>query len=161
MATKSQILGIDPGISGAMAIIDPHTNLVKLISDFPLHPKGAGGKNVIDASDLAQMIEPHIPHVAFAVVEDVHAMPGQGVTSMFTFGVAKGLIIGVLSAFKCPIFFVPPGVWKSCYGLSANKSISIELAVKKYPDAAGMLTRKKDDGRAEALLLADFGRRFI
>jgi len=98
--------------------------------------------------------------VEIAIIEDVHAMPGQGVTSMFGFGVSKGLVIGMLHAFKCPVFTVPPAVWKGVYGLSSNKDASRALASKKFPNSSYLWTRKKDDGRAEALLLADFGRRF-
>ncbi len=87
-------------------------------------------------------------------------MPGQGVVSMFSFGVSKGIIIGMLGLGLVPVFLTPPGVWKNCYGLSKDKNKSRELAATKYPLHKKLFERKRDDGRAESALLADFGRRF-
>lgn len=153
-------MGVDPGVSGAIALIDPMRGLVVDVFDFPKTIWGSRHRPIIDAANLALKLGDLVDDVAFAVVEDVHAMPGQGVTSMFGFGVSKGLILGMLSMGLVPVVHVRPAVWKGAFGLNRDKNASIELATKKYPDAVNFWLRKKDDGRAEAVLLADFGKRF-
>lgn len=98
--------------------------------------------------------------IELAVIEDVHSSPRDGHVGAFSFGKTTGILIGTLATLLIPTFFTPPQVWKNCFGLSKNKDDSFRLATKKFPDSSHLWTRKKDDGRAEAVLLADFGRRF-
>ena len=160
--TKPFILGIDPGISGALALIDHSNNNVYKVWDMPLtSAKSTSGKKSIDPIILANDLTVYAPDIALAVVEDVHAMPGNGSVSMFNFGVSKGLILGMIYMSKCPAFTVPPAVWKGVFGLSSNKDSSREMASQLYSESAHKWSRKKDDGRAEAVLLAHFGKRFL
>jgi crossover junction endodeoxyribonuclease RuvC len=90
------------------------------------------------------------------VVEDVHAMPKQGVSSTFRFGRGVGIIHGVAGALRLPLTLVTPTQWKGYHRLSANKEASRELAIRKWPEHNRHLGRKKDGDRAEALLIGDW-----
>lgn len=90
------------------------------------------------------------------VVENVHAMPKQGVSSTFKFGMGVGIIHGVAGALRLPLALVTPGVWKKHHGLGSHKEASRALAIRKWPDHNRHLSRKKDADRAEALLIGDW-----
>lgn len=155
------ILGIDPGLSGALAVYDPTTrNLIAAI-DMPLHKPASKtatkSKSEIDVTALCFFLETHITALRLACIELVHAMPGQGVVSMFRFGQALGIIEGALGMFLLPTEKVSPGVWKSIMRLDSDKNKSRALATKLFPAHANLFCRKKDDGRAEAALLAVYG----
>jgi crossover junction endodeoxyribonuclease RuvC len=95
-------------------------------------------------------------------LEKVGAMPGQGVTSMFNFGVSYGYIKGVLEANRIPYQEIPPQRWKKEFGLNSDKAASVEVCRKLFPDVNLLATprcRKPHDGMAEALLLAEYARR--
>lgn len=156
------ILGIDPGFTGALAFIDRGTKRILELHDMPLlvpqksaFSKAETRKNV-DLEKLADIIQSaQLSYgVALAVVEDVHAFPGQGTTSMFRFGFFSGATHGILAALGIRVVLQRPEVWKSSFGLSRDKSKSIELAKKLFPDSVQYLTLKGHDGRAESLLLA-------
>lgn len=158
------IVGIDPGFSGALAFYHIENDRPFLVIDMPLLKvqKGKGKlQSEIDTAALAEAIAELSQRIKFAVVEDVHAMPGQGVVSMFRFGESKGIILGVLASHQIPIYLVAPATWKMLTGLSRDKNASRHKVMSMYPESADDFKRVKDDGRAEALLLAIFGRRFL
>lgn len=152
------ILGIDPGVSGAYAALNPTDNTLQWVLDLPTFQQK--GKPRLDVSELSSRISIYSHDIAFAVVEDVHAMPGQGVVSMFTFGEAKGAAIGVISAHNIPIYFINPSVWKLSMGLSSIKEHSIKRFQKLFPDDVLTGNAKSKSNKAEAALIAYFGKRF-
>jgi crossover junction endodeoxyribonuclease RuvC len=143
------ILGIDPGISGAVAFYFPMVPSRIAVDDVPV----AGGE--INGYELARLIRMHRP--TLAVIERVNAMPGQGVSSSFNFGRSYGDVRGVVSACDVPMHFVSPQKWKKHFGLSADKDESRLRAIRMFPNAAESFKLKKHDGRAEAALLALYG----
>jgi crossover junction endodeoxyribonuclease RuvC len=143
----TRILGCDPGKTGAFAVIDT-TSPVSLVDD------------IVDIPDteamIAKIISERLP-VDLAVVELVHAMPKQGVTSTFTFGMGFGVIKGVLAAYQVPVRFVTPQEWKKGLKLTKDKASSRQRASELFPEWAGWFSRVRDDGRAEAALIAYCG----
>lgn len=153
----SLVLGIDPGLTGAMALIDvtkPKPEIVK-VWDMPTHD--IKGRRNIDIYQLALSIQNYYGQVRFAVIEDVHSMPRDGVVQAFSFGKANGIIIGIVAANMIPSYFVKPGVWKKLMGLTQDKDDSRRKASQLFPTNSNLWSRKMDDGRAEAVLLAVFG----
>jgi len=151
-------MGIDPGISGAIAIFEG-TELLDAF-DIPVVETQSGKrkKRRISPEILVAEIEEHISFLARVYIEDVHAMPGQGVTSMFAFGEAAGLIRGVCAGLKVPVCLVSPITWKRGMKLQgAGKDASRAMAARMWPEKAGLFKRQRDDGRAEAALLAHYG----
>ena len=139
------ILAIDPGsVSGALCLHGDHP-LQPLVDDLPVVDRQ------VDAAGLAMLIDQLRPDVA--VVERVGAMPKQGVTSTFRFGVAVGIIHGCIASHGIPMHLVTPNVWKRHFSLGPDKEAARALAIRLYPSVEG-LARKKDAGRAEALLIA-------
>ncbi len=159
MGRKNYILGVDPGTSGALALLAPGSGILVKVWDFPLMEHF--GHNVIDYKALSLQLEPHVKDIGLAVVEDVHSMPMQGVASTFSFGVSKGVILGMVAAHGIPIQTPPPAIWKMNLGLSKDKAASLAKASELYPTYKHMWPRKSDDGKAEAVLLAHFGKRFF
>jgi len=151
-------MGIDPGISGAIAIFEG-TDLLDAF-DIPVVETQSGKrkKRRISPEILVAEIEEHIGFLTRVYIEDVHAMPGQGVTSMFAFGEAAGLIRGVCAGLKVPVCLVSPITWKRGMKLQgAGKDASRAMAARMWPEKAGLFKRQRDDGRAEAALLAHYG----
>lgn len=150
------ILGIDPGASGALAWIDDRGMLLA-VEDMPAMEIKVGTKlrKRVSAPMLAALIRETMPAAAF--VERVGAMPGQGTASMFAFGFSCGLIDGVLSGLNIPVTFVTPALWKKRLGLSADKGNARMRAAQLFPEMAAKFSRVKDDGRAEAALIAAYG----
>ena len=148
MSDKSRLLpiiGFDPGISGAYAVLG-HDG--ELTDDFPVM------NGEIHAPELARIVRLHRPR--FAVVEHVHSMPKQGVASTFKFGRADGVLYGVLAALEVPTIKVGSHQWKRFFHLTGKpKDASRALAIKLYPSIAN-LNFKKHHGRADALLLARY-----
>lgn len=142
------IMGIDPGISGAVAFYFPVVCRIA-VDDVPV----AGGE--INVHELARQIRIHRPNMA--VIERVGAMPGQGVTSSFNFGRSYGDVRGAIGALDVPMHFVTPQKWKKHFGLSADKEESRLRAIRLFPNAAESFKLKKHDGRAEAALIALYG----
>jgi crossover junction endodeoxyribonuclease RuvC len=155
---QTRIMGIDPGVSGAVAIFEG-TNLLDAF-DMPVVETQSGKrkKRRISPEMLVAEIEEHIDHLSRVYIEDVHAMPGQGVTSMFAFGEAAGLIRGVCAGLKVPVHLISPVTWKRGLKLQgAGKDASRAMAARIWPQKAGLFKRQRDDGRAEAALLAHYG----
>jgi crossover junction endodeoxyribonuclease RuvC len=146
----SLTIGIDPGLSGGMAVLGPAGELERL-ADLPVIRDGRLAW--IDGGALQSLlIEALGGRPARAIVERVSAMPRQGVASSFTFGVTFGSILSVLQARHISVELVTPAVWKRALGLSSDKRASLDKARLLYPSAE--LGLAKHDGRAEALLLA-------
>ena len=145
-------IGIDPGISGAIAVLSDTNELIATY-DMPLLPKSKS-KNQVNAAALAKIISGHLPATAY--LEAVSAMPGQGVTSMFSFGTSYGICQGVLAALNVPMVLVRPQAWKARAGLKGSeKDMARTLAQRLYLQAD--LSRKKDIGRADSILIARYG----
>ena len=151
-------MGIDPGISGAIAIFEG-TDLLDAF-DVPVIETQSGKrkKRRISPEMLVAEIEDHVEFLARVYIEDVHAMPGQGVTSMFAFGEAAGLIRGVCAGLRVPVCLISPITWKRGMKLQgAGKDASRAMAARMWPQKASLFKRQRDDGRAEAALLAHYG----
>jgi crossover junction endodeoxyribonuclease RuvC len=146
------VLAIDPGLHGALAILDAAGGVV-LLSDLPIIRDLSLAW--VDGSELQSLILAALEgRTAVATVERVSSMPGQGIASSFQFGVGFGSILGVLQALHIRIEFVTPAMWKRSLGLSRDKHASLHKARLLFP--AADLHLAKHDGRAEALLIAHY-----
>ncbi len=147
------IIGIDPGLSGAVAHF---YDGVVTTYDTPIFSikKGKKVQREVDGVQLATIISRHHPEQV--ILERVNAMPKQGVVSMFNFGRSFGVVEGVVAALQIPITYVTPQRWKSALRLSSDKGESRRLATQLWPQHADQWSRVKDDGRAEAALLAHY-----
>ena len=150
------ILGIDPGASGGIAFFSMQRGLLSIF-DMPTVEVKRGGKTKreVSAAMLNAIIGARDIDAAF--VEKVGAMPGQGVSSMFQFGRSVGMIEGVLAALEIPTNYVTPQVWQKTVGARGGKDASRARASELFPAYAANFTRKKDDGRADAALIAWYG----
>lgn len=147
------LIGIDPGLSGAIAALDGDKCIG--IWDMPVMNKSKG-KNQIDPYGLKDLLARINP--AMAWVEFVSAMPGQGVTSMFSFGEGCGVIRGCLACHLLPHQYVVPRKWKKHFNLlGKDKSASIPAAKQLIPSSAEWITLKGHNGRADAVLIAKYG----
>lgn len=159
--TNKYVIGIDPGLSGAVAIINTETNDLETVFDMPLS-KIKGRKDVLDAYSLNLMLSPFMSRTHFVIIEEVNAMPKQGVVSTFRFGFVTGIVHGIVASYLTEIKTVKPSIWKILMKLSHDKSESLNSAIQLFPSHSHYFNRKKDDGRAEACLLAYFGKeRFL
>ena len=153
------IIGIDPGLNGAIAVLE--NNKVLNIFDVPVMPEGKKNKRQINSAQLVKMLEEIIKDLdkneVTVVVENVSAMPGQGVTSMFNFGQTFGAIKGICAALSLPIFFVRPAKWKKHFDLiNSSKDSSRTKAIELYPTISDKLSKKKDVNKSDAILIARF-----
>ena len=151
------IIGIDPGISGAICFFED--GQVKEIIDMPVMADGKKNKRQINGPQVYNEILKRINRFSkkdiFVVIEQVSAMPGQGVTSMFNFGQSFGVIKGICAALNLPIYFVRPAKWKKHFNLiKTNKDASRTKVIEVYPEISSKLHRKKDSNRADAILIA-------
>ncbi len=152
-----RIIGIDPGLSGAIAVLD--NNKVLKIYDMPVMAEGKKNKRQLNSAQLVNIIKENIENreETNVVVEQVNAMPGQGVTSMFNFGQTFGAIKGVCAALNLPIFFIRPSKWKKYFELiNSSKDSSRTKAIEMYPSIANQLAKKKDVNKSDAILIARF-----
>lgn len=160
---KPYVLGIDPGFYGAMALYSPHKKSIQFLEDMPLKMRERTNhceRVVLDCEKVVQLLAPYRDETEMAFIEEVSARPGQGVTSMFRFGRSTGQIEGILTALGFPIFHITPKSWKRKMNLSSDKTHSLELATRLFPALKENFLRKKDNGRAEAALLAVYGSLF-
>lgn len=149
------IIGIDPGLSGAIAVLSGRD--VLLLTDIPtVQFSNARIKNRVDGALLADILREY-QEASLAVVEKVSARPGEAPSGAFSFGFTSGVILGVLGALKIPVVQPMPTVWKKAMKLSADKDLSRARAIELFPSASAQLARKKDHDRAEALLMAVWG----
>lgn len=150
------IVGIDPGLTGAIAFLSGNGPMVE---DLPVIANGTNAKvkNVINGAALAGLLRLYSMDIKVAYVEKVSTMPGQGVASNGSLMHSAGVIDGVLSTLGIPVVLVSPAKWKRAMGLTTDKEASRATAQRLFPTMP--LARKKDHNRAEALLLAEYGRR--
>jgi crossover junction endodeoxyribonuclease RuvC len=149
------IIGIDPGINGAISIIE-NKKIIE-VYDTPTMIDGKKNKRQINGAQVTNIFKERLngEKEVVVVVEHVNAMPGQGVTSMFNFGQSFGVIKGICAALNLPIYFVRPAKWKKHFNLiKTNKDASRTKVIEVYPEISSKLHRKKDSNRADAILIA-------
>lgn len=151
------VLGVDPGLSGALAVVDIDAMKVVAMKDMPRANGSAGG---VDEYAVGAFVREWASRIRVAIVEDVGVMGGrEGTVSMFNFGRSAGVIHGALGVCSVPSVKIKPAIWKLGMGLGANKSDSLIAARSAFPKDHMLFARKMDDGRAEAALIALFGGR--
>ena len=153
------IIGIDPGITGAISFFEDGE--LKDVIDMPTMASGNKNKKQINGSQIFNEISLRIKNYKSeninVIVEQVSAMPGQGVTSMFNFGQSFGVLKGVCAAMQLPIFFVRPAKWKKHFDLiNSSKDASRTKAIEMYPSLSDQLSKKKDVNKSDAILIARF-----
>ena len=152
-----KIIGIDPGLSGAIAVLED--NKVLNIFDIPVMSEGKKNKRQLNSALLVSLLKENInkDEEVAVVVEQVNAMPGQGVTSMFNFGQTFGALKGICAALELPIFFVRPSKWKKHFELiNSSKDASRTKVIEMYPMMATELSKKKDVNKSDAILIARY-----
>ena len=153
------IIGIDPGIKGAICILKDGKILD--VFDMPIMPVGKKNKSQVNGSQIYNEIQKAIINEdkkdIKVVIEQVSAMPGQGVTSMFNFGQSFGVLKGICAAMQLSIFFVRPAKWKKHFELiNSQKDSSRTKVIQMFPKISSLLSRKKDANKADAILIASF-----
>ena len=153
------IIGIDPGISGSICFFKDGKILD--VIEMPTMAEGKKNKRQVNGSQIFNEISKRIQKDSNqdirVVIEQVSAMPGQGVTSMFNFGQSFGTLKGICSAMQLPMYFVRPAKWKKYYGLiNSEKDASRTRAIEMFPYFSSQLSKKKDSNKADAILIASF-----
>ena len=153
------IIGIDPGISGSICFFED--GLIKDVIEMPTMTDGKKSKKQVNGSQIFNEISERIKKIdkknIKVVIEQVSAMPGQGVTSMFNFGQCFGVLKGIFSAMQIPMDFVSPVKWKKFFNLiNTNKDASRTKAIEIYPYFSSKLSKKKDANKADAILISSF-----
>ena len=153
------IIGIDPGISGSICFFEDG----KIIDVFemPTMTDGKKNKKQVNGAQIYNEISSKITGIEKknlrVIIEQVSAMPGQGVTSMFNFGQSFGILKGICSAMQLPMYFVRPAKWKKYFGLiKSEKDASRTKAIEMFPYFSSQLSKKKDSNKADAILIASF-----
>jgi len=152
-----KIIGIDPGLSGGIAVLE--NNKVKNIFDMPVMAEGKKNKRQLNSAQLVKLLRDNYSDQdeVSVVVEQVNAMPGQGVTSMFNFGQTFGAIKGICAALGLPIYFVRPAKWKKHFELiNSSKDASRTKTIEMYPSLSNELAKKKDVNKSDAILIAKY-----
>tara|TARA_B100002019_G_C21167377_1_gene546579 strand:+ start:76 stop:567 length:492 start_codon:yes stop_codon:yes gene_type:complete len=153
------IIGIDPGISGSICFFD-NGKIVDVI-EMPTMTDGKKNKKQVNGSQIYNEILKRVNNSEKknirVVIEQVSAMPGQGVTSMFNFGQSFGILKGICSAMQLPMYFVRPAKWKKYFNLiNSEKDASRTRAIEIFPYFSSQLSKKKDSNKADAILIANF-----
>ncbi len=153
------IIGIDPGISGAICFLN-NGKIIDVI-EMPNMADGKKNKKQVNGSqifnELSEKIKDLKKDEIKVVIEQVSAMPGQGVTSMFNFGQSFGILKGICSAMNLPMYFVRPAKWKKYFNLiNAEKDASRTKAIEIFPYFSSNLSKKKDANKADAMLIASY-----
>ena len=153
------IIGIDPGISGSICFFEDG-KIIDVI-EMPTMTEGKKNKKQVNGSQIYNEISKKI--IQFqkkdikVIVEQVSAMPGQGVTSMFNFGQSFGILKGICSAMQLPMYLVRPAKWKKYFNLiNSEKDASRTRAIEIFPYFSSQLSKKKDANQADAILIASF-----
>ena len=157
------IVGIDPGISGAVAFIKLPSGVVEIYDTTVAEiKKGKTKKNEYLPYQMAKLLNFCRVGEFFLFIEKVHSMPGQGVASMFNFGRGFGLWEGIAAGLGLPINYVTPQAWKKeVMTFAGDKDQARIRAQELFPECSSLLSRKRDIGRADALLIAEYGRRVM
>ena len=153
------IIGIDPGISGSICFLEDV--IVKDVLEMPTMTEGKKNKKQVNGSqiynEISFRIKTYEKKNIKVVIEQVSAMPGQGVTSMFNFGQSFGILKGICSAMQLPIYFVRPAKWKKYFNLiNSEKDASRTRAIEIFPYFSSNLSKKKDSNKADAILIASY-----
>ena len=153
------IIGIDPGISGSICFFEDGKILD--VIEMPIMTEGKKNKKQVNGSqiynEINKKIEKYENQNVRVVIEQVSAMPGQGVTSMFNFGQSFGILKGICSAMRLPMYFVRPTKWKKYFGLiNSEKDASRTRVIEMFPYFSSQLSKKKDSNKADAILIASF-----
>ena len=153
------IIAIDPGINGAICFFQ--NGEVKDVLEMPTMAEGKKNKRQVNGhqmfNELSLRIKQYKTENINVVVEQVSAMPGQGVTSMFNFGQSFGVLKGICSAMQLSMYFVRPAKWKKYFGLiKTEKDASRTKVIEIFPYISAQLSRKKDSNKADAVLVASF-----
>jgi len=153
------IIGIDPGISGAICFFD-NGKILEVI-EMPSMADGKKNKKQVNGAQIFNEISMRINNYEKenikVVIEQVSAMPGQGVTSMFNFGQSFGILKGICSAMQIPVYFVRPAKWKKYFNLiNSEKDASRTKAIEVFPYFSSNLSKKKDSNKADAILIASY-----
>ena len=153
------IIGIDPGITGSICFFEDGKILD--VVEMPNMPEGKKNKKQVNGAqiynELSQRIKDTRKENIKVVIEQVSAMPGQGVTSMFNFGQSFGILKGICSAMQLPMYFVRPAKWKKYFNLiNSEKDASRTKAIEIFPYFSSHLSKKKDSNKADAILIASF-----
>ena len=153
------IIGIDPGISGSICFFQDG-KIVDVV-EMPTMTEGKKNKKQVNGSQIFNEISEKIKKLERkeikVVIEQVSAMPGQGVTSMFNFGQSFGILKGICSAMQLPMYFVRPAKWKKYFNLiNSEKDASRTRAIEIFPYFSSQLSKKKDSNKADAILIASF-----
>jgi len=153
------IIGIDPGISGSICFFQD--GKIMDVVEMPIMTEGKKNKKQVNGSQIFNEILKRIKNIdkknIKVVIEQVSAMPGQGVTSMFNFGQSFGILKGICSAMQLPMYFVRPAKWKKYFNLiNSEKDASRTRAIEIFPYFSSELSRKKDTNKADAILIANF-----
>ena len=153
------VIGIDPGISGSICFFQDGKIIDVL--EMPTMIEGKKNKKQVNGSQIFNEISYRIKEIdkkdIKVVIEQVSAMPGQGVTSMFNFGQSFGILKGICSAMQLPMYFVRPAKWKKYFNLiNSEEDASRTRAIEVFPYFSSQLSRKKDSNKADAILIASF-----
>ena len=153
------IIGIDPGISGSICFFEDGKIIDVVV--MPTMTDGKKNKRQVNGSQIYNEILKRIIKIekqnVRVIIEQVSAMPGQGVTSMFNFGQSFGILKGICSAMQLPMYFVRPAKWKKYFGLiNSEKDASRTKAIEIFPYFSSQLSKKKDSNKADAILIASF-----
>ena len=152
------IIGIDPGISGSICFFEDGKILD--VIEMPVMTEGKKNKKQVNGAQIYNEFLKRInkkDDEIRVVIEQVSAMPGQGVTSMFNFGQSYGILKGICSAMQLPMFFVRPAKWKKYFNLiNSQKDASRTRAIEIFPYFSTQLSKKKDSNKADAILIASF-----
>ena len=153
------VIGIDPGISGSICFFQ-EGKIIDVI-EMPTMTEGKKNKKQVNGSQIFNEILERIKNIdkkdIKVIIEQVSAMPGQGVTSMFNFGQSFGILKGICSAMQLSMYFVRPAKWKKYFNLiNSEKDASRTRAIEIFPYFSSHLSRKKDSNKADAILIASF-----
>ena len=153
------VIGIDPGISGSICFFQDG-KIIDVV-EMPTMTEGKKNKKQVNGSQIFNEISERIKKIdkkdIKVIIEQVSAMPGQGVTSMFNFGQSYGILKGICSAMQLPMYFVRPTKWKKYFNLiNSEKDASRTRAIEIFPYFSSQLSRKKDSNKADAILIASF-----
>ena len=153
------VISIDPGISGSICFFKGG-KIVDII-EMPNMAEGKKNKRQVNGAQIYNEISSRIKNFSKedikVVIEQVSAMPGQGVTSMFNFGQSFGVLKGICSAMQLPMYFVRPAKWKKYFNLiNSEKDASRTKAIEIFPYISSQLSKKKDGNKADAILIASF-----
>lgn len=154
------ILGIDPGLSGALALYSPTSAQTLKIYPMPTHTKTTDQKTkkkILDCRAIVNWVDLHVPQDTHVYLEAPTARPGQGVTSMFSFGKVCGMLEMAIVAAGLRLTLVSPVQWKRAMGLSADKDQARRRASQLFPLYVDQWSKTSEDGKAEAALLAYYG----